>query len=79
VRWPRLAANAPVAAFFCTTLAIQHLHGSLSGAQIAALHLGCFAVGFAMGFVIVALGPGGGAASGEMWLAHSPAAGEKAD
>lgn len=57
---PLLAKNAPVAMFFCTTVAIKALSGE-SILTTVLLHAALAAAGFASGYAILAMGPGGAA------------------
>ena len=56
------SVGAP-AVFFCSTLAIQHLHGVLSLPVALGLHSALLALGFASGYAVVALGGGADAAA----------------
>lgn len=53
------SAQAPVLVFFSTTLTIQALGGAMPLPAVVASHACVAAIGYASGYVILALGPGG--------------------
>ena len=81
------AAQGGPIMFFNTTLGIQYLYGALPWHLIVMSHLGAGVVGFALGYVVLALGPGGAshaaALSPVKWrgggAAGFPKGGKKAD